>query len=108
MNFKPVHGFVMAALFAVCAAGCGTLSDSMSSPPGQDAMVSEADHQLTLDILHRLQNDSVANESNFGVVSRSGVVTIYGSVADEGMRRRVLSIVQGTPGVMQIHDRLMR
>jgi len=33
---------------------------------------------------------------------------VFGVVANEGMRRRVISIVEGTPGVVRVNDRLSR
>ncbi len=94
------------AFLAVGVVGCGTLTDALNRRAAAD--VSEADLRLRQDVLNRLRDDAVTSLHNIGVESRNGMVTVYGSVPDDMTRRRVLSVVRGTPGVAGINDRLAR
>ncbi len=103
------NGVVVLCLLGVLAggvSGCAVLTDTVNRRA--DADVSEADLQLRRDVLNRLQMDAMTSQHSIGVDSRNGVVTVYGSVPDDMTRHQVLSVVRGTPGVMGVHDRLVR
>lgn len=91
---------------AACWMGCSTVSDY--GTPSDARGISDTDRQLKMDVQNRLQEDAVASRYLFGVDCRDGVITLYGPVPDEGTRLRVLSVVQGTPGVRDVNDRLTR
>ncbi len=95
---------LLLSFFAIAGSGCSTISDF--GAPGGAAGVSEADRHIKMDVQNRLQEDAVAGRYLFGVDSREGIVTLFGSVPDEGTRRRVISVAQGTPGVRGVNDRL--
>lgn len=96
---------VLGAL-TVGVTGCAVLTDKANRQA--DAEVSDADLRLRQDVLNRLQQDHVTAQHNIGVDSRDGRVTLYGAVPDNMTRQRVLTVVRGTPGVVSVHDRLMR
>lgn len=95
-------------LLMLSLVGCSSLTDSMNEQAAMGTNVSEADMELRMDVIDRLQTDGITSRYTFGVVSESGVVTVYGSVPDEATRLRVRSVVESTPGVVQVHDQLRR
>lgn len=96
------YAFALLALAAVLlVGGCTTL-------PGGDTMGPSTDEQLARDVQMRLANDPLSSDFTFGVTAAGAVVTVEGTVPSESMRVRVIGIARGTPGVMDVVDKLYR
>lgn len=93
-------------LVSLMVVGCATVSEraTHSDDPGH----SKEDVRLELDVLSRLRDDALTSRHSFGVTALNGVVTLRGSVPDEITRHRALGVVRSTPGVIEVHDRLLR
>lgn len=86
---------------AVSIVGCATYEPVAQQAPSTDA-------QIAREAMNRLANDSVTGRYTFGVTVQNGIATVEGAVPDETFRLRVIGIVRGTPGVVQVVDRLYR
>jgi osmotically-inducible protein OsmY len=93
----------LAAVLAITGGmiGCATNEPAVQEAPSSDV-------QIAREAMNRLANDSVAGRYTFGVTVQNGVATVTGAVPDETFRLRVLGIVRGTPGVVEVVDRLYR
>ncbi|MCX6998371.1 MAG: BON domain-containing protein [Kiritimatiellaeota bacterium] len=85
----------LVGLLGLCLAGCTT------APSG-------ADQSLKNEVLHRLNADDLIRREVVGVTVEQGVITLIGTVSDEALRLRAISIAQGITGVQKVEDRLLR
>lgn len=93
---KMMLGCSMAVVLAAGWAGCDTL------PPSTE------DQNLTKAVIERLYQDKLVSSQVLGVTIQNGVATMHGSVTDDGLRARAKSIVQSTPGVVEVKDQTIR
>ena len=77
------------------AGGCSTV------PP-------TADQQAASDVQQRLSEDVMVRKQFISVTVTNGVATLQGSIPSETMRKRVVGIVEGTPGIQKVNDCLQR
>ncbi len=92
-----LYGYVGAMLLAVAGlVGCDTL------PPATE------DSNLTQIVIERLYQDKLVSRQVLGVTVKNGVATLRGAITDEGLRARAKSIVQATPGVLEVKDQTIR
>jgi osmotically-inducible protein OsmY len=90
---------------------CGTLA---ATGAGQergdygfnDNSTGHSDANISAAIRSRLINDSNINASHIQVRTEQGVVTLYGRVADESLRQRIIALCNNTSGVKQVRSRL--
>lgn len=68
--------------------------------------VDRADHHLVLNVLNRLRVDDMTAEHSFSATAENGVVTLYGYAPDRTVRMRAVAVVQSTPGVVSVADRM--
>jgi len=94
---------VFPVLGLLLATSCGTLS-SRDPHPARD--VDRTDHHLALSVLNRLRNDDLTGRLAFNATAEDGVVYLYGSVPDQAVRMRVRAVVETTPGVVSMVDRM--
>ncbi len=92
---------VLFALIATAAllTGCQTL-------PGQDGDSTPSDQQITDQVLQRFQDDPITGRTTFNVEAQNGVVTLRGLVHTESVKGRAIGIARGTPGVVDVVDRI--
>ena len=89
---KIMRGCSIAAVLVAGLVGCDTVQPSTE------------DQHLTQAVMERLYQDKLVGHQVLGVSVQNGVATLRGSVADEGLRARAKSIVQSTPGVVEVKD----
>jgi len=93
---KIILGCSLALAFVAGVAGCDTLQPTTE------------DKKLTQSVLERLYQDKLVSHEVLGVTVQKGVATLHGSITDEGLRARAKSIVQNTPGVVEVKDETVR
>ena len=94
MLYLRTLGLVIVLLTVV---GCATM---------QTGAGSENDQAVQRHVLERLQQDGVTASHGLGVRVRGGVAMLNGSVPDETVRVRAMSIVRATPGVTEVRENL--
>ncbi len=90
-------------VFIILSSGCRTAPVYDHTT---ERNVERADHQLAVNVLNRLRDDDITGRHTFSATAENGVVTVYGSVPDQSVRMRVKGVVEGTPGVESMVDRL--
>ena len=85
-----------------CAMGVALLAGCDTLPPATE------DQNLTQSVIERLYQDKLVSRQVLGVTIKNGVATLRGSITDEGLRARAKSIVQSTPGVVEVKDQTLR
>ncbi|MCX7007106.1 MAG: BON domain-containing protein [Kiritimatiellaeota bacterium] len=93
---KMMMGGLMTLVVAAWLAGCDTLQ-----PRTEDQSLSQV-------VLERLNQDSLVRRQILGVTVENGVVTLRGTITDEGIRIRAKSIAESTPGVVKVQDQTTR
>jgi len=94
----PLGGATLLVL--LLAAGCTLFDQAPAEPEVTD------DRAIARAVMSRLSVDDITRSQGFGVRVERGIVTLYGSVPSEAARARALSIVRGTPGVIEVEDEL--
>ena len=94
---RAVFGMIV-ALGIGC--GCASMTDDGSGP------ASSSDASLSGTIRERLQADSVTSPYVFGITVHRGFAVLQGQVPDNGVRIRALNVARGTPGVIEVQDRI--
>jgi len=93
---KMILGCSLAMVLVAGVVGCDTL------PPATE------DTKLAQAALERLYQDKLVSHEVLGVTVQKGVATLHGTISDEGLRARAKSIVQNTPGVVEVKDETVR
>lgn len=86
---------IMAA--AMLTSGCAT-----SYNPNR--IVPMGDRELAEEVSRRLDDDDITGRYPFGVSAMAGSITLRGTVPNESVRRRAISIILGTQGVREVVD----
>lgn len=100
MNVRSI--FLVGVLALV--AGCSSITDSLNQRAG--AAEDPMDTRLRVEILGRLQSDAVTMHQAYGIAVQDGMVRLTGVAANDMVRYRAISIIQNTPGVRQVDDRM--
>lgn len=100
---KKLIQSILAAPLLLSIYACSTFQLS----PNSSAM-SEADYQTAIIVYQRLQNDTITSTHHVQVVAENGVITLSGRIEDPQVRRRIISIAEGTQSVQAVVDRLTR
>lgn len=93
---------IASAVFGIAL--IGTMLGCATSP-GTAAL---SDEEIAADVRARLREDSVTGRYGWGVAVEDGVVTLYGAVPDEMVRRRAVGVAVSTPGVVRVVDEVRR
>jgi osmotically-inducible protein OsmY len=93
---KMMLGCAVVAVLVAGWTGCDTLQPATE------------DQNLTQSVIERLYQDKLVGRQVLGVTVQNGVATMRGSITDEGLRARAKSIVQSTPGVVEVKDQTFR
>lgn len=86
--------------------GIVTIGSGCARFPAPEREEASADADLAQQIQRQLRQDPAIADQPFGISVRGGVVVLHGTVKNEMLRSRILSIVRSTPGVLQVVDRL--
>ncbi len=84
-------------LVATTLAGCATLPTKAPSP---------LDHRITAEVYHRLSQDPLTSQAMLSVSTRGASVVLRGQPAGHHVRTRALALARGTPGVVEVIDRM--
>lgn len=104
---KTMGVVLLSGAVVVLSSSCTTSpqASSYSSAYGSGAEASGG--VIPMAVQARLREDPMAARWALGIRAVGGVVTVVGNVPDEGARRRVLGIINGTPGVVHVIDTMM-
>lgn len=87
---------ILMVILGLGLAGCSSLP-----PPVEDQSLKQA-------VMERLDQDILVRRQVLSVSVQNGVVTLRGTITDEALRLRAKSIVQSTPGVVEVQDQTTR
>jgi hypothetical protein len=104
---KTLGLILLVGAVAVLSSSCVTAPPSSSYGSAYGSGTQAPGGVSPLDIQTRLREDPMAARWALGVRVVEGFVTVVGNVPDEGARRRAISIIEGTPGVKRVIDKLM-
>jgi osmotically-inducible protein OsmY len=91
---------VLPALLCL-ASGCSSFTE------GYGYAEATQDEQIERAAMDRLTQDDLTAPEGLGVRVENGVATVYGSVPTAPIRLRALSVVNGTPGVTEVVDKIV-
>lgn len=103
---KTLGMIVLAGAVAILSASCMTSTQTSSYGSAYGPGGGGAGSVSPEAIQNRLREDPMAVRWPLGIRTVGGVVTVVGSVPDEGARRRVLGIIESTPGVKDVIDQM--
>lgn len=100
------RGFVVAAAFAVMAAGCNREPAVPIEPIDQSATVAIDDERLATYVQARYQADSSMRATDISVSANNGVVTLRGTVPDADARERAMQLAREVDGTRSVENQL--
>jgi osmotically-inducible protein OsmY len=99
---SPFHLAALAAAALLALSGCAALEgQDLSSEPVTDPEIAALASS-------RLNGDSMVASATLSVTVEDGLAILKGTVPNEAVRLRAISILEGTPGIYEVLDRTRR
>jgi predicted transcriptional regulator len=83
------------------------LIQALASVVGRIDQHDEADHQIRLDLLSRLQAQTWTDFGSRNITVSGGVVHLWGLVGSEAERKALLALAEDVPGVARVSDEMI-